>query len=418
MIDHKVTIGGIDVSNEFISFGVQQQVAEADSDPGKITIVLANPHQKYTNRFPPQTTPIEIIAYNWVYRNDEERRLAGGHTQAEYLVATGHMTDLSANHDEVTISGECDLGHLADALGKDHDFDTMPIMAKEALETILSWHTDEPITLDWDPALEDKKLERVPYDADWDYASVVEDIAGIVGAIYYFSEANVLKFKSPASTEGEYDLDGYISNPDQTSSLTGFRNVVPVIGNMSDEPEDPEGMVMPSPAPIIAIAMDVDSIKEVGVLMAPPLYAYNIKTLEDAEAQADQKLRLYRMHKNAETKPIVQGIVPPLMSIVSYTPFIPISDSDIAAMNKVLASRLKDLQAMENELATENNRAANTIQISNKVRGVVVGKDVSYSIEGLECKLTISPGLLTVDDPITDESISGSVWNVDEEQYF
>jgi len=414
MINHKVTVGGIDVSNELISFQVQQQIAEADSDPGKITIVLANPHQKYTNRFPPQTTPIEIIAYNWVYRNDEERRLAGGHAQAEYLVATGHMTDLSANHDEVTISGECDLGHLADAIPKGHDLDEMPIKAKKALETILSWHTDEPIILDWDDTLEDKELERVTYDENSTYQDVVEDIAGIVGAIYYFSEANILKFKNPASTEGEYDLDGYISNPDQTASIMGFRNVVAVIGNMSDELEDPEGIPIPSPAPIIAIAADNDSIAEVGVLMAPAEWAYNIKTLPEAEARADQLLKLYKMHKNAETKPVVQGIVPPLMSIVSYTPFIPIADSEIAKMNKVLAKRLSELQELENELAAANNRAANKVQISNKVWGVVVGKNVSYSIEGLECALTISPGLLETDDPITDESVSGSVYNLSE----
>ena len=415
MIDHKVTVSGMDVSNDLISFQVQQQVAEADSDPGKITIVLANPHQKYTNRFPPQTTPIEIIAYNWVYRNEEERRLAGGHAQAEYLVATGHMTDLSANHDEVTISGECDLGHLADAIPKGHDLDEMPIKAKKALETILSWHTDEPIILDWDETLEDKELERVTYDEDSTYQDVLEDIASIVGAIYYFSEANILKFKNPASTEGEYGLDGYISNPDQTASIMGFRNVVAVIGNMSDEPEDPDGIPIPSPAPIIAIAADNDSIAEVGVLMAPAEWAYNIKTLQEAKARADQLLKLYKMHKNAETKPVVQGIVPPLMSIVSYTPFIPIADSEIAKMNKVLATRLSDLQRIENALAEANNRAANKVQISNKVRGVVVGKKVSYSIDGLDCELAVSPGLLEVNDPITDESISGSIWNPSEE---
>jgi len=416
MIDHKVTVGGIDVSNDLISIQVQQQVADADSDPGKITIVLANSHQKYTNRFSPQVTPIEIILYNFVYNSEEERRLAGGHEQAEYLVATGHMINLSANHEEVTITGECDLGHLADALPKDHDYNIMPIKAREVLETILSWHEDEPIKLDWDPSLEDKTLERITYDADWTYQGVVDDIAQIVGAIYYFSEANILKFKSPASTEGECDLDGHITNPDQTASITGFCNVVPIIGNMSDEPDDPEGIVMPSPAPIIAIAVDEASVQEVGVLMAPAEYAYNIKTQDDANARADQKLRLYRMHKNAETTPVVEGIVPPLMSIVSYTPFIPISKDEISKMNAALADRLAVLQALEDELAKDNNRAANKIQISNKVRGVVVGKDVSYSIDGLECKLTVSPGLLTVDDPITDESISGSIWNADEEE--
>ena len=72
----------------------------------------------FTNRWPPQVTPIKVILYNWVYNSESERAAAGGHAEAEYLVATGHMTDLKATADEATISGECDLGHLADAIPK------------------------------------------------------------------------------------------------------------------------------------------------------------------------------------------------------------------------------------------------------------------------------------------------------------
>jgi hypothetical protein len=418
MIDHVVTVGDQDVSNEVMEVEIEQQIVEADSDPGKITIKLANPAQKYTNRFPPQTTPIEIIFKNGVYDSEVERRLAGGMAEVEYLAATGHMTDLSANHEEAVVQGECDLGHLADALPKDHDYNVMPITAREVLETILAWH-DTPITLDWDPALEDKQMERITYDADVTYQDVCQDIADLVGAIYYFSEANILCFRNPASTNGEFDLDPYITNPDQTASIMGFRNAVVIIGNKSDAPYDPVGIETPSSEPIIAVAMDLDSIAEVGVLMAPAEYAYNVKTLEDAQARADQKLRMYRMHKNALTKPTVVGIVPPLQSIVSYTPFFPIAASELAKMNQTLGDRLKELQDLENQNAEDNGRAAKKIQISDKVRGVVVGKKVTYNIDGLMCDLTISPGMLDVSTPITDEDISGSIWNpvAEEETY-
>jgi len=415
MIDHIISVGGQDVSNEVISVKIQQQIVEADSDPGKITITLANRGQIYTNRFPPQTTPIEITFKNWVYRTEEEWRLAGGQAEATYLAATGHMTDLSANHEEAVVQGECDLGHLADALPKDHDYNVMPIFAREALETILAWH-DTPIKLDWDPSIEDKQMERITYDADVTYQDVCQDIADLVGAVYYFSEANILCFRNPASTNGEYDLDPYIINPDQTASIMGFRNVVTIIGNKSEAPYDPIGTPIPSPDPIIATVADKDSIAEVGVLMAPPEYAYNIKTFEDALARANQKLQMYKMHKNALTKPIVAGIVPPLQSIASYTPFFPIAPSDLAKMNQTMADRLKELQDLENQNAEDNGRPAKKIEISDKVRGVVVGKDVDYSIDGLICNLTISPGMLEVGTPITDEDISGSIWNPAEEE--
>jgi hypothetical protein len=259
-------------------------------------------------------------------------------------------------------------------------------------------------------------MERITYDAESTYQDVCQDIAELVGAIYYFSEDNVLQFKNPASTNDEIDLDPYISNPDQTASIMGFRNVVTIIGNKSEEPYDPVGTPIPSSDPIIAVDADLDSIGEVGVLMAPPEYAYNIKTQKDAQARAHQKLQMYKMHKNALTKPVVVGIVPPLQSIVSYTPFIPIAESEIAKMNQVLADRLKELQDLEDALAKENGRKANKIEISNRVRGVVVGKDVDYSIDGLVCNLTISPGMLDINTPIDDEAISGSLWDPAEEE--
>lgn len=70
MIDHKVLIGGADVSNDVVSIKVKHS-NDVDSDPGKIEIVLANRKQKYTNRWPPQIVPIEVTVYNWVYRSED-----------------------------------------------------------------------------------------------------------------------------------------------------------------------------------------------------------------------------------------------------------------------------------------------------------------------------------------------------------
>jgi hypothetical protein len=55
MIDHRVMIGGEDVSADVIKIDVQQSM-DTDSDPGKFVITLANPAQKYTMKWLPQTT--------------------------------------------------------------------------------------------------------------------------------------------------------------------------------------------------------------------------------------------------------------------------------------------------------------------------------------------------------------------------
>ena len=408
MIDHLVTVGGTDVSNEVLKISVQQSL-DTDSDPGKFTITLANPHQKYRNRWPPQVTPIKIILYNWVYNRESERIAAGGHAPVEYLVATGHMTGLKATASEAIISGECDLGHLADALPMEHEGLEIPISAKECLKKILSWHTDEHITLVWDGDLPDKQFEKITYDSHNTYQDVCEDIRSLVGAIYYFGEDNILYFMNPTSNRGLIDLDPYVINPEQTSSLTGFRNIVTIIGNQSladyGGRTGPNGITTPGSEPIIGFAQDLDSIDEVGPLIAPAEAAYNIKSQAEADARAAQLLEFYKMYKNAETKVQVVGIVPPLQSIVSYSPFEPISNEELAKANKVFAARLKELQEAENDRAIKRKRLPITISMTNRIRGIVIAKQVDYSIDGLVCDLTISPGMLDMETPITNDDV-------------
>jgi hypothetical protein len=409
MIDHKVIIGTDDVSQEVIKISTQQSL-DTDSDPGKITVILANPFQKYTNKWPPQKTPIKIIVYNWVYYSEAERAIASGGPQKEYLVATGHLTALKATADEATVLAECDLGHLADALPKDHEGLEMPISAKECLTKIISWHTDEPITLVWDPELKDKQLDKITYNSDNTYQDVCEDIAAIVGAIYYFGEDNVLNFKDPTSNNGLIPLDPFVTNPEQTFSLTNFRNIVIIIGNQSLAADgngniDPNGATTPGSEPIIGYAEDPDSIDEVGPLQAPAEYAYNIKSQAEADARAKQRLEFYKMYKNAETTVQVAGIVPPLQSIVTYTPFEPISNEDLARANAIFAARAKLLQEQENSRALAQSRPPEAITITNEVRGIVIAKKVEDSIEGLTCDLTLSPGMLDIETPITNEDI-------------
>lgn len=410
MLDHKIMIGGEDVSNEVIKVTVQQAI-DSDSEPGKIAISLANRAQKFTNHWPPQATPIKVILFNWVYNSEAERVAAGSHAEAEYLVATGHMTNLKTNQEEALVDGECDLGHLADAIPKDFEGIEMPITAKQCLEIILSWHDDEQITWVWDPKLPDKTLDKVPYNADNTYQDVCEDLASIVGAVYYFGEDNVLYFMNPTSNTGLVDLDPHVIDPDQTTSLNSFRNVVTVVGNQSlaasgEDHIDPEGATAPGSEPIIGYAEDLDSIDEVGPLIAPAEYAYNLKTQAAVDARAKQLLELYKMYRNAETKVTVAGIVPPLMSIVSYSPFQPISDVELAKANSTFAARLKELQEQENARALKQDRLPRTIEITDRVRGIVIAKRVEYSIDGLTCEVTISPGMLDMSSTVvTNEEV-------------
>lgn len=428
MIDHKVLIGGLDVSKEVISIKIQDQI-ETDSDPGKITIVLANRKQKYTARFTPQKTPIEVVFFNFVYDSKEERYTASRHGEPEeYVAFYGHVKDTSANHSEATVMGECDLGHLSDALPQEYDSTTKYLtpFTRDILEDVLALHKDLKIELHYNakniPIKGGKK-----YNSDNTFQSVLEDIRNDVGAIYYFSERGVLEFRDPTVLTADYGLDPYVLNPDATESLMGFRNRVTVIGSSSQTVWEDCGITTPGSDQISYTAQDdkagrderarakaeklaalasggdkdaIDelglpqmftreqldkavetyvqlnggegSIEALGVLEAPTDRAPYCKTLDECKARAELLLNFYKLFKNALTKPKVVGIVPPLHSKVSYSVFVPISNQSVSA---------------------------------GTVTGIVVGRNIEYSIDGLFCDLVVSPGALDMDKYIGDEDI-------------
>ncbi len=429
MIDHKVLIGDDDVSNEVVSIKVQDQV-DTDADPGKITIVLANRLKKdYSTLWAPQKTPIEVVIYNWCYDTEEERRLAGGHAEAEYLVAYGHMTACSRNASEITINAECDLGHLSDAIGgengDDYNSSSLVIWASEVLKEVLAMHKDLQFKLHYQ-ARDIQYRDGKSYNSETTYQEVLEDIRNDVGAVYYFSEEGVLEFRDPAAIKDVYELDPYVINPDDTSSIIGFRNVVNVIGSETLA-ESEAGTENPSSNPIQATARDDEagnnrrarakanklatnakaglqsaiddlglermftqeqldkaiedyvkanggpgSVEELGELVAPTDRAIYLKTQEDCQKRADLLLNFYKLFKNALTKPKVAGIIPPLHSRVSYSVFIPISSDEASA---------------------------------GTIAGIVVARSIEYSIDGIECDLTISPGAEDMETYVGDEVI-------------
>ena len=320
----------------------------------------------------PQTTPIKIILKNWVYNSEPERVAAGGHAEATYLVAYGHMTDCSMSSDEVVVTGECDLGHLADALGEEYNSKSLTMWAHEVLNEVLALHKGLQFTLHY-LAKDIQYGKAKNYNSETTFQEVLEDIADDVGAVYYFSEDGVLEFRDPAATRGSIVLDPYVLNPDDTKSIMGYRNKVTVIGDESLADGDSEaGIETPGSNPIMYTAQDDESIAELGELVAPTDRAIWLDTEVKCKARAELLLNFYKLFKNALTKPKVEGIVPPLHSMVSYGVFIPISAGEAS---------------------------------SGTITGVVTARSIDYSIDGMTCDLTVSPGATDMETYVDDETI-------------
>jgi len=360
MIDHKIVIGGTDVSDSVISIKVNDQI-DTSSAPGKITVVLANRKKiiPIVSQWKPQTTDIAVT----ISARD-----------IDYHVAYGHLVSVSRcdpSPSQITVSAECDLGHLVDALGVDYKSGTMKSWTHDELVKVLRLHKSLNIKLHYQARVVEYSKEK-NYNSETTFQEVLEDLAADVGAIYYFDEAGTLQFRDPTAVRNStpINLDRYLLNPNETSSIIGLRNRVTVIADQTKADEE-QGRETPGSEPIMATAEDEDSIDEYGILEAPTDRAIWIGTQEEAQKRADMLLNFYKMFKNAETKPLVTNMIPSLHSMVSYTAFIPIGESETAAT----------------------------------ITGAVIERSIEYDVKGLRVQLTISPGELEMESAVGDAEI-------------
>lgn len=312
MISHLVKIGGEDVSRHVISITTSQTI-EDDSNPGKITVVLANVDEMYTGKFLPQLSTMHVTLYNFVYS-----------AEREFKVAWGRVTDTATAADagEITITGEDDLGHLADFLP--HEFNIERMKCSDVLKTVLATH-DPEIKIIF-ACTSDPEIGPVVYSETETYQTVLEDIRSKCGANFFFDEAGWLRYND-ANKLGEYtDLDPFVMNPSQAKSIMGFVNEVELTCYRPVD-DNKEQQTSPDHAPLIGHAKDetteysVDNIK---VIRAPLQYLYNVHNQEDANAAARQLLDWYNSKKDALTEVTIAGIAPRLQGLVKYTSFDPV----------------------------------------------------------------------------------------------
>jgi len=358
LIDHVVTIGGdSEISDSVVSIQVEDQI-DTSSDPGKIKIVLANRASimSEVSSWKPQTTPIEVVLKNWVGNTHPTK------SEESYTVTYGHLVSISRCNptpSEITVLAECDLGHLADALGEEYKSGTLKSWTHEELPKILKLHKSLDLTLRYQARTVEYAKEK-NYNSETTFQEVLEDLAYDVGAVYYFDEEGILQFRDPKAirSDAPIKLDPYVLNPNDTDSIVGHRNRVTVIADETFS-EDEMGRESPGSEPIMYTAEDQKSIDEFGVLEAPTDRAIWIGSMDEAKERAELLLNFYKMFKDATTSPVVVGIVPPLHSLVSYDVFLPIDGSTPTKVT---------------------------------VEGIVIARSISYDISGLRTELTVSPG--------------------------
>lgn len=364
MISHNVEIGG-NVVNKDVQKVMIDQSLDTDSDPAKIEITLARPND-HRGAYTPQESAITI----YLGKNYEKEGLD--------LICFGHVTDTHADHSDCVVIGECDLGTLQDALPK--DFRKQATNTKEVFFEVLKLH-DTTISANYKAKVID--LDEITFKSGETFLDCIEMLRDYTGAIYYYDRYGILQFRDPNSPAETYNLDPYVIKPDVSKSILGYCNVIHVVGDESLVSPLEDGREISTTRPIIGEFRDQESIDLFGELVAPTDYAPHLKNQKDVQKRADMLGRFFRMYLNALTNVVVAGIAPTLQSKVYWTPFV------------------KPLPGSVQTAIYEKTGEILPIQAS----GICIRRVINYSASGYEADLTISPGVNSMGEPITDADL-------------
>ena len=312
MINHNVIIGGSNVDNYVVSVKASCEVD--GGSPGTCSVTLANPHSIWVGKFVPQKDYMSVVLFN-------------GDTP--YSLFYGSIADVKSDaiSGTIEINGECDVGHLLDALDRDY---SAPLdsgnMCKPILNQIVSDHKP-PIVLMIDDELQDVPFKGVDITSKTTYAQVIYDIANLLGAVVYTDETGVVQLRSYKHLTDFIDVTNECTNPQVAQSLTAYCNYVTVNGYSSLDPTD--AYTTPSGETFTATAVDQESIDKYGKIAAPIEFRPNLHTQEDVQKAADDLRDRYAMQKDTLTEVSIQGKIPLIQSIIKFNQFMEPRDSAV-----------------------------------------------------------------------------------------
>ena len=345
-----------DLSPDVLSIEVDQEVT-VDSDPQKVTVVLADPQGKYDAGFVPQVDQLRIKVYyvkqepliatqiiSEVDGSFQGWNMASSSIEEEFPVFEGYITDTKQNVHQCEIHATDTVGHLSDALTLDYNRSrttnfksTQELLIEhapeimftlEGLDLNMNLRNQKPITT-WQDSIEMTRMNSgmTVYSEEEEKHLVLRD-------------SSLVRYSEPYM-QHIYD---YVLNCNDANSVMGYHNIVTVVGKpgmtairgaefqlgnestrhpvleytyptqngpMSDEQEN----------------IDYTEIAKYGPLVAPVEFSPYLNTKEQVRNRAKQLWYFYRTFQNALTKVDVCAKVPYLHSNVLVVTSSPNLDS-------------------------------------------------------------------------------------------
>lgn len=350
-------IGGYDVSNDVISINTEHVSSQSEAvEPSTCKVVLNNWNLTYgkaivNGSFIPGHTRIQSIVV--VTRN-----VVNGATLTKvttpYILFTGVVNDAAYTNETATIDCICESGFGAGStLDRSWGADTF------FSEKVAEWQGDledqtgaKILVVDRTSSPSVKKSQFTPSKLSFN-ESLRAISTGSSKDFYFATDEELMPMIVLADDKtyySEVDLDPFVLEPGDATTLIGYANEVTVIPENVTNEYVQANVPDPQKEAIMGFDNDEDGIDKYGRIVAPIVYDPSIYTQEDADLRAEALIEWYQTFIDRGINVTVCSMVPMVRQIVTFkVPNAKTGSSDIkvkAGVNK------KSVEYSENGIIT------------------------------------------------------------------
>jgi len=319
-------IGGYDVSSDVISITTDHVSSESEAvEPSTCKVTLDNSGQVYghaivSGAFIPGKTFIQSFV-------TVERNIISGNSfttdTQPYILFTGVINNSSYNNQTATVECVCISGFGSQST-KDRAWtaDTLLITKVNDIVSDLESQTGASIiVVDRTSSNGPKKASYVP--SKLSYNEAIRSVTTGQSKDFYFCTDEDLQPILVVADEKSYyekrDLDGFVIDPGDSTSLIGYANKVTVVAENSAGVFEKSNIPDQQKKSVQATDQDDDGIETYGLIEAPICYDPTIYTIEEAQNRATALKDWYITFKDRDVKVTICDIIPLVRSVVTYT---------------------------------------------------------------------------------------------------
>lgn len=353
-------IGAMDVSDDVISINTQHVSSEAEAvEPSTCQVVLNNHNLVYghaivAGEFTPGITRIQSQVV--INRNVADGPLLSRYEDS-YILFVGVVNDASYTNETATIDCICESGFGAGS-AKDHTWSADTFVSQKANDWAEDLDEQVPAANIYivNRIADEDPIKKSQFTASkLSFNEALRAITSGASKDYYFmSDEQLIPGVVLADEETYYeivDLDPFVLEPGDATSLVGYANEVTVI------PENITDVYVQANVPdtekekIYGWDDDDYGIEKYGRIVAPIVYDPGIYTKEDAQKRAEALVDWYETFIDRGIKVTVCSMIPRVRSRVVFN--VPDVKDGVGTIRVMAGVNKKRVEYSSNGVITE-----------------------------------------------------------------